>query len=251
MTMKQKIYPQGYEPWLQERLTALKSESLATCDNCAMVKPTGLTRDAGPFLNNLKCCTYFPYLPNFSLGALTAADLEKSEPRGLLLPVGLFPSSTEQLKIASYGAEGFGQQSELLCPFFDSQKNQCSIWQYRPGVCTSYFCKSDQGQRGLDYWKDVEKYLNHFEWQLACAVIDKLGLNENVLSYCQAAIDPNTEDDERDYFIAAAWEKWATRKLEFYQEARKIALTIPSAALDSLLAPEFLQLEKSQLNLTV
>ena len=74
-----------------------------------------------------------------------------------------------------------------------------------------------------------------------------MNLNENVLSYCQAAIDPNTEDDERDFFITAAWDKWVSKKLEFYQETRKIALAISSADLDKLMDPEFLQLEK-QLN---
>lgn len=238
------IFPDGYKPWLSQRLTANKSETSATCDNCAMVKPSGLTRDAGPFLNHLKCCTYFPYLPNFSLGALTQSDFDKTVPRGILLPVGLFPSAEEQNKIESFGHEGFGKKSELLCPFFDSGKNQCSIWTYRPGVCTSYFCKSDQGQKGLDYWKDVEKYLNHFEWKMACAIIEKMNLNENVLSYSQAAIDPNTEEDEREFFVAAAWDKWLTKKLEFYQEARKIALSISPEEIATLLDPEFIQLEK-------
>lgn len=114
----------------------------------------------------------------------------------------------------------------------------------RARVCTSYFCKSDQGQKGLDYWKDVEKYLNHFEWKMACAIIEKMNLNENVLSYSQAAIDPNTEEDEREFFVAAAWDKWLTKKLEFYQEARKIALSISPEEIATLLDPEFIQLEK-------
>lgn len=242
--MAANIYPKGYEPWLSQRLTARRTESLATCDNCAMVKPSGLTRDQGPFLNHLKCCTYFPYLPNFSLGALSADDLAKTKSRGILLPVGLFPSENEQNKIKNFGHEGFGKKSELLCPFFDSMKNQCSIWTYRPGVCTSYFCKSDQGQKGLDYWKDVEKYLNHFEWKLACAVVEKMNLNENILSYCQAAIDPQTEEDERDYFITAAWGSWISKKQEFYQEARKVALEISAVDLEKLLDSELVQLEK-------
>lgn len=241
--MSSKIYPQGYEPWLSTRLKVDRVENLATCNNCAMVQPQGLTRDKGPFLNNLKCCTYFPYLPNFSLGALTSEDLAKTETRGILLPVGLFPSAEEQNKIQSFGHEGFGKKSELLCPFFDKQKNQCSIWTYRPGVCTSYFCKSDQGQKGLDFWKDVESYLNHFEWKLACHVIKSMNLDENLLSYCQAAIDPNTEDDERDYFIQAAWGSWSSKKLQFYQKTRELSLQVPSHEIENLLDPNFLQLE--------
>lgn len=239
-----KIFPRGYETWLSERLTLSRSETLATCENCAMVKPAGLTRDKGPFLNHLKCCTYFPYLPNFSLGALSAQDLEKTIPRGILLPVGLYPSIAEQNKTMSLGMEGFGKKSELLCPFFDSLKNQCSIWANRPGVCTSYFCKSDLGQKGLDFWKDVESYLNHFEWKMACYVLEKMNLDENVLSYCQAAISLSTEEDERDFFISAAWGSRGANKLEFYQESRKIASEIHSADLEKLFDPHFLELEK-------
>lgn len=242
--MAAKIYPQGYDHWLSQRLIAHRSETLATCDRCAMVKPEGLTRDKGPFLNHLKCCTYFPYIPNFSLGALSSEDLTKAEPRGVLLPFGLFPSADEQNKIESFGHEGFGKKSELLCPYFDGAKNQCSIWANRPGVCTSYFCKSDQGQLGLDYWKDVEKYLNHFEWKLACAVIEKMSLDENTLSYSQAAISPETDEDEREFFISAAWGKWASKKQEFYQETRRISLEVSAADITQLLDPDFLQLEK-------
>ena len=242
--MPSKIYPQGYEPWLAQRLTISRHETAATCDNCAMVKPSGLTRDKGPFLNHLKCCTYFPYLPNFSLGALSEADLAKTYERGILLPVGLYPSIEEQNKKEILGHEAFGKKEELLCPFFDRIKNQCSIWASRPGVCTSYFCKSDQGQKGLDFWKSVESYLNHFEWKLACAVLEKMNLDENVLSYCQAALSPDTDEDERDFFIQAAWGEWNSKKLEFYQEARRLALEISSSEIENLLDPEFLSLEK-------
>lgn len=241
--MQTKMFPRGYEPWLSERLTALRTETLATCESCAMVKPMGLTRDKGPFLNHLKCCTYFPYLPNFSLGALSTQDLAKAESRGIFLPSGLYPSATEQSKINGFGIDGFGKKSELLCPFFDGVNNQCSIWASRPGVCTSYFCKSDQGQKGLDYWKDVERYLNHFEWTLACYALEKMDMGENVLSYCQAATSPETDEDERSFFISAAWGAWALKKQDFYQEARAVALKISSTDFEKIMDPQFIQLE--------
>lgn len=232
--MSNKLYPEGYEPWLSQILTERRVETLATCDNCAMVKPTGLTRDKGPFLNHLKCCTYFPYLPNFSLGALSTESIAHAEPRGILLPVGLYPSIEEQNKINKFGAKGFGKKAELLCPFFEGATNQCSIWTYRPGVCTSYFCKSDQGQKGLDFWKDVERFLNQFEWLLATRVLEKMNFDENVLSYCQAAMSEDTEDDERDFFISESWGDWGSKKIDFYQEARRIALKTSPDELNEL-----------------
>lgn len=208
-----------------------------------MVKPQGLTRDKGPFKNNLKCCTYFPYVPNFSLGAVAQEKIDKALGRGVLLPVGLFPSASHQLLVSKLGKKAFGQKSELLCPFFDTEENQCSTWQQRPGVCTTYFCKSDYGQKGLDFWADVEKYLNHFEWQLACHVINLLGMGENELAYCQGMVSPETDDDEREYFLKAAWGKWLGRERDFYSEALRVAQAVTPDQVGGLLDPEFLELE--------
>lgn len=227
-----KPYPQAYDPWLKERLCDVPEETLATCDQCAMVNPSGVTRDPGPFLNHLKCCTYFPYLPNFSLGALSLDDLQKAAARGLYLPVGLYPSIAEQNKISALGADGFGKRSELLCPFFDGNRNQCSIWTYRPGVCTSYFCKSNQGKKGLNFWKQIEDYLNQFEWTLACRVLEKMNFDENTLSYCQAAISEDTEPEERDFFVNEAWGDWISNQHDFYKQARQTALQITADELE-------------------
>lgn len=238
------FFPASYTPWLAKRLPGSLPETQATCNTCAMVKPTGLTRDKGPFLNNLKCCTYFPYVPNFSLGAIDENKILKALPRGILLPVGLFPTAEHQDLVAELGIKAFGQKSELLCPFFDTAQNQCSTWDTRPGVCTTYFCKSDYGKKGLDFWADVEKYLNHFEWQMACHVIRELGMGENEIAYCQGVISPETEDDEREYFLQAAWGKWFSKKYEFYKEASRVASTVSVDQVAGLIGDEFLELEK-------
>ena len=178
----QTFFPSSYSPWLVARLAGSISETQATCHTCVMVKPSGVTRDKGPFLNHLKCCTYFPYVPNFSLGLISEDKIQNTLSRGVLLPVGLFPSAGHQELVIELGKKAFGQKSELLCPFFDKAQNQCSSWETRPGVCTTYFCKSDYGKKGLEFWADVEKYLNHFEWQLSCHVLGLLGMGENELA---------------------------------------------------------------------
>lgn len=238
------FYPQSYSPWLASRLPGQLIETQATCQNCAMVKPQGLTRDQGPFKNNLKCCTYFPYVPNFSLGAIAEDKIQSTLSRGVLLPVGLFPSAEHQARVLKLGTKAFGQKSELLCPFFDLAKNQCSTWEQRPGVCTTYFCKSNYGQKGLDFWADVEKYLNHFEWQLACHVIGLLGMGENEIAYSQGVVSADTDDDEREYFLQAAWGKWLGKKREFYVECSRVAFEVSSEKIGELLDPEFLELER-------
>lgn len=228
-------YPPFYKQWLTGLLPATHAETLATCEKCVMFQPEGLTRDPGPFRPGLKCCTYFPYLPNFTLGALPSSQKAKATQEGLFLPVGLYPNSQRQIRIQQFGKSGFGQESSLLCPFFDSPKDSCSIWEFRPGVCTSYFCKSNQGAEGLRSWAEIEKFLNHFEFQMAKKLCLQLGLTENEIVYGQSAIALETEEDERDFFIQAAWGKWFHRQSEFYAECLKIAETFSENDVSTLL----------------
>lgn len=200
------------------------------------------TRDPGPFLPNLKCCTYFPFIPNFTLGSLPSESYALAKAKGLLLPLGLYPTPEHQALVDFYGAQGFGKKADLLCPFVKS--NSCSIWNYRPGVCTSYFCMSDQEEKGLEFWSDVEDYLNHFEWVLASETHRRLGLGENELAFCQAVISPESELSERRYLLEAAWGTWYLKQEEYFKAASMTAQNISDKDLDSLLHPEFLNLEK-------
>lgn len=213
------LYPPSYLRWLKDQFTNPPAESSVDCENCSMANPSGLTRDPGPFKANLKCCTYFPFLPNFSLGQLSEEQYHRAKPKGLFLPVGLYESVTARRYRESVGAQGFGQDENLLCPFFDQKKNQCGIWNYRPGVCTTYFCKSDRGQEGLNFWAGVEKKLNDFEWKLATETLRVMNFDQNTLAYCQSAVANETDDEERDFFIQAAWGQWVGQEFQFYQEA--------------------------------
>lgn len=198
-----------------------------------MVNPIGLTRDKGPFLNHLKCCTYFPFIPNFSLGAIEASKILTASDRAELLPQGFFPNSLEKQKIMNSDPLSFGQNEELLCPFY--LNNQCSVWANRPGVCTSYFCKSNRGEQGLKEWHSIEKFLNFFESKLSEALLYKMNFNENVLSFSKAALELEAEPEEKDYFIKMAWGHWENKKIEFYQESRRLALRITQNELHEIL----------------
>lgn len=233
------LYPAGYALWLQSRLVSTSRETLATCETCAMVKPTGLTRDAGPFANDLKCCTYFPFLPNFSIGACLNEELSgfklrlaAAEKSGLFLPHGLFATPEHESLVRSLGKKSFGIRRELLCPFFDVSGNQCGIWAHRPGVCATYFCKSDRGQEGLDSWQMIEGFLNEFEWLLASEVLRRLDLFARCEKYGEMIMLSEGES-ERQELVRLAWGDWHERKFEFYQQARSTAEQIEPAWLDA------------------
>ena len=249
------VFPPGYAPWLGSRLPGEIEESSVDCNNCAMVKPEGLTRDPGPFLAHLKCCTYFPFVPNFGLGGMLASPdggvnrnvrlrLDALKGRGVLLPLGLFPSPETEQKYKSAGDKAFGRRDDLLCPFFDKATHGCSVWMNRPGVCTTYFCKSDRGFSGLEFWQDVEEYLNLFEWTLANEVVSRVGFTEDDLEVSEAVF---LEEDAADRSVVAqgAWGSWAGREDEFFLECARRAKEVTPEEVAALMGEDGEALEES------
>lgn len=245
--MRTPLFPESYSHWLSARLPLTVEETLATCDACAMVSPSGLTRDPGPFDGTLKCCTYFPFVPNFGLGAMLESGaslrIQVAARSGLMLPLGLFASPEREQLSRELGPEAFGQRRELLCPFFDTAALGCSVWRNRPGVCTTYFCKSDRGAAGLEFWADIETYLNQFEWTLANEVVLRMGFTLDEIEMSEAAMLTDGPGEERDFLISRAWAEWSTRREEFLLECTRRARTITGKELDTILGPELLEFE--------
>lgn len=146
--------------------------------------------------------------------------------QGLFLPTGLHASPERQQLSFDLGPSSFGQRSELLCPFFDTNVNACSVWSDRPGVCATYFCKSDRGQEGLTQWKQIEEELNTFEWKLANQVLAALGITADHIELCKAALSIEESGEERDYFLKGAWGDWYLRQSEFYKACLDHAIKI-------------------------
>ncbi len=159
--------------------------------------------------------------------------------------MGLYATPERQQMMEDRAVEGFGRQSDLLCPFFDTKSLGCSVWQSRPGVCTTYFCKSDRGADGLDFWNDVENYLNHFEWVMANEVCRRLGVTDHQIEMIKAVMTTSDGDEERNYFLQESWGSWFNRKFDFYLEAHKISLYVQPQEIDSLLGEAALELEES------
>jgi Fe-S-cluster containining protein len=225
-----------YGHWLKLSCD-VPDESALDCRQCVMLKPPpGTKRDEGPFSEKLKCCTYFPFLPNFSIGAILEQGdasrhelLRKALHVGFLSPLGLFPTVSRQRSQAEIGKQGFGKEPGLLCPFFDSQRLQCGIWEFRPGVCQSYFCISREGQKGLDFWAKREEALNSFEWSLAHEVLWELGYTSDDVREMEEArmsgvscppglwLDGGTERSDRQM------EQIELRTQTFFPQAYRVA----------------------------
>ena len=75
---------------------------------------------------------------------------------------------------ATFGIEKWAiSMYKMSCTYYDKAENQCSIWNYRGVVCTTYFCTSDYGKDGQNFWKKMNDYLSFTEIALAedCLVL--------------------------------------------------------------------------------
>jgi len=174
----------------------LPRETRATCSTCVMAKSDWPreARDPGPFAPSLKCCTFEPFIPNFSLGRILSANPGIALD-GQLTPLGLIPRRSE--------AGDFGREAESRCAFLTDGAT-CSIWQNRPSVCRSYYCVSDLGEKGQGLWREAERLGNEAEWTLAHELLWSLG-------FTQDEIDQRT------------WAEWRGRERELYLETARRA----------------------------
>lgn len=209
---------------------------------CSKAKYAG----AGVYFNpDTKCCTYYPNLPNYAVGGILQDErkeaavgrsrvLEKITGRQGVYPVGLLrPRKYDHLY--SHGMQGFGKSLSMRCPYYAETSGSCSIWHYREAVCSSWFCKFDDGYVGQLYWEGVRDYLKHLQRLLACFVLDQLNWPpESIHTYrfidwytpdnspgSRHQLDENDLDEKAmpDTAYKAAWREWYGREKEFYETA--------------------------------
>jgi hypothetical protein len=166
------ILPQIYQEIVPKSLLRFRiNETKATCQNCLR------SRDARfqyLYDKNLKCCTFSPFLPNYAIGGILVENLkgaavikQQIADRQMTLPLGLFPTPEYQYEFTNKADTDFGTRKDLLCPYYDQEKNNCQIWTYRGVVCTTYFCTSSYGVSGKNYWSQFSNYLSFLEMALA------------------------------------------------------------------------------------
>jgi len=171
MSLK-KVLPQLYQGLLSQSLLNLNvKETKATCDNCLRARDK---RFEYTYKSNLKCCTFVPFIPNWAVGGILKENLpgesvirRKIQENQFNLPIGLFADFKYQYEFLNKSRTDFGNREDLLCYYFDRDQNQCSIWNYRGVVCTTYYCRSDYGNSGLLFWECLKDYLSYIEMALA------------------------------------------------------------------------------------
>jgi hypothetical protein len=165
-------------------------EVKANCNHCYMAHHK--TRNKKRFDEKLKCCTYYPMMPNFLVGALLqdpatslqgrAVFREHIEKRRFSLPIGMLAPVQYQVMYKKSREENFGLNKDWLCPYFDRVQNNCSIWRNRGAVCTSFFCVSDYGDSGKKFWSGLEDYLTYVEMALLEEALVRLDFSPRQIS---------------------------------------------------------------------
>ncbi len=176
MLLKHQI-PRIYANLLpREILEFAPQEKKATCDTCAMSPP----RETGKiqYREDLKCCTFHPFMPNYLVGALFYEESstqahqifrDKIARREYALPIGMVAPVKYQVEFNAREEGDFGQREDWLCPYYNREKNNCNVWRQRSVVCTTFFCKSSYGQVGMDFWDHMLNYL----WYVELALLEE------------------------------------------------------------------------------
>ncbi|HYO57960.1 hypothetical protein [Archangium sp.] len=217
----------------------IPDETKATCASCAMCPSSasgavesvdGVSRLFRP---DTKCCTYYPKLPNYLVGALLsdARDElgegrrrvgEKIASRMGVTPQWVRPSARYNLLYRN-SRQFFGRAASMRCPYYELEQGGCTIWPYREAVCSTFFCKYVAGADGRKLWMTFKTYLALAEIQLSRYAVLQL-LPEYILTgkdKPDLAETPTVEDlDDKplpDKEYAALWRQWAGREGGFYR----------------------------------
>jgi Fe-S-cluster containining protein len=172
------LLPPIYRHLLGELLDLpVPTEPESTCSNCPMCEKS--PKNALPvnkcFNNQTKCCTFFPKLPNYLVGAiLNDAGLPEGQRRisGRLTlghgvsPWGVVADGRYALLFAN-SKDGFGRSESLLCPYYQKDSGGCSVWTHREAVCSTFFCKHEGGKLGKNFWMAFKRYIILLEQRLA------------------------------------------------------------------------------------
>lgn len=228
MTSISSVLPDLYQRILPSEVLELRvRESLATCDDCVKVQ-----KGARPqYQAALKCCTFYPILANYLVGAILAeapgqaqALIRRQLEQGqFVIPVGLGPAPAYQWRYVNKRPEEFGNNSDFLCPYYQRDSGGCTIWQFRSSECRSFFCVSESGVAGEEFWRRFNEMLYFVEINLSQAYLLERGfLPKDFRSQMNLLRRSEFKDgDGTNWFLSQTerqkiWDHWWGREIEFF-----------------------------------
>lgn len=250
--------PPVYQALLpREILDFAPEETKATCDTCAMSKPRH--RGKIHYREDLKCCTFHPFLPNYMVGALLKEDegagqkvlRSKIEKREYALPIGMTAPVNFQVPFNHRTEMEFGNREDWLCPYYDKEKQNCGVWRHRGVVCTTFFCKSSFGKVGLQFWEKLNSYLWYVELALLEEALVMLDFSPrqiiDLLDYHNRF--EGTPEEMKSSFISEKkardlWNGYYNDQEGFYKKAHDIVMKIDKKSFHEMIGEQGQSLEE-------
>ncbi len=239
--------PRVYQRILPEWFTdPIPVESEASCLDCVMLpgeeKPDHPRRTW--YSSHTKCCTFFPSLPNYLVGAILSAEtndmaegrhrVESAIAAGSgVYPHGLFPTPRQHHLYLTHGRQVFGRSHRLRCPYLDDD-GRCTIRSQRNAICSCWFCRHVAGQDGRRFWSTVKNYLLQVEQVLTLVALDRLAWPPDEVARMithsppfHPFTTPLTAAELDDHPPAPArhrqvWGTWTGRETEWYRNCFRV-----------------------------
>lgn len=241
--------PLLYDRWLREVLLGpAPEERRATCESCPLVSGETPRSSEVRYDPSVKCCTYLPELPNFLVGLALLSDdpaggwgrdtLADRTSRGSgVSPLGLRMTPLYRFLYDKTSQGVFGRSPSLRCPHFQSEDGSCGIWQFRNGVCATWFCRHERGRVGELFWNATKRLLGILEEELAWWCLLELDLAPDQLSAILTGVQHSIEEDVARELVDGAdaaramrlWGKWHGRELELYLQCGRLVGSMPWA----------------------
>ncbi|RKG84136.1 hypothetical protein [Corallococcus terminator] len=234
------------------------TETKATCEKCAMSRTSAQsTVDSVDGVEHLfrpdtKCCTYYPRLPNYLIGALLSDDSkEMAEGRRRIEQkidsrIGVSPqwvkAPAKFNHLYKNAHQFFGRSSNMRCPYYALESGGCTIWAYRESVCSTFFCKYVAGADGRRFWMSLKTYLTLAEYQLSRHALLQL-MPEFLMDgrdKAEIATVPLTVEDLDDApplpkVYAALWKGYVGMEHDFYRACYDAVRAVPADGLERML----------------
>ncbi|MBX2986432.1 MAG: hypothetical protein KF802_00915 [Bdellovibrionaceae bacterium] len=227
--------PPTYRSWFPAELWELDPvETKATCDDCAMAP--GKHRRAESYRADLKCCTFHPWLPNFAVGALLEEDgegarrlREKIRRRQYALPTGVLPPVRYQIEFNRRRPGDFGNREDWLCPYYEKSTRRCTVWRHRGSVCSSFYCFSDEGKKGLKFWRSLENFLGYLEMAMMEEALVRLDFSPRQVSDLLGLMnrEDGTQREKRSWSLPEKearrlWNGYYDEQEDFYRRCFRL-----------------------------
>ncbi len=231
--------------------TVIPGEASATCSDCVMLPDAAHKYEdsVSTYSPASKCCTYYPEIPNYLVGAILAENdpayeeaksrlREKIRERIALSPHGLDRPKKYTLLVKNT-SDYFGKSQLLICPFYSRKKGFCTLWPYLTATCRTWFCKYDRGQEGLEFWRALRIYWEHLQEILIQKVLHASGFApEIILRPPRHSLSLTLEDlDDRPPTPARyeqLWGTWSGREEDFFRKAHALVAELSPDAFNSL-----------------